>query len=113
MARSNEPAVWSLFSAGGMMAAFLLPIHVLLFGILFGTSAISLTAGDVQKYASHPLGKLYLVALISLCLFHAAHRLRFALVDIGLKAIAPVLPFLLYGGAAVGSVMSIVIVVGL
>jgi fumarate reductase subunit D len=33
--RSNEPFLWMLFSAGGVVAAMLLPIHLLLFGLAF------------------------------------------------------------------------------
>ena len=31
MAKSNKPIVWSLFAAGGTLAAFLAPVLVLLF----------------------------------------------------------------------------------
>ncbi|MCP4454374.1 MAG: fumarate reductase subunit D, partial [Planctomycetes bacterium] len=30
MARSNKPMVWSLFAAGGTVAAFVMPIFMLL-----------------------------------------------------------------------------------
>ena len=33
--RSNEPFLWLLFSAGGVVAAILIPVHLLLFGIAF------------------------------------------------------------------------------
>ena len=33
--RSNEPFLWLLFSAGGVVAAMLIPIHLFLFGLAF------------------------------------------------------------------------------
>ncbi len=33
--RSNEPFLWMLFSAGGVVSAMLMPIHLLLFGLAF------------------------------------------------------------------------------
>jgi Fumarate reductase subunit D len=33
--RSNEPFLWLLFSAGGVVAAMLLPAHLFLFGLAF------------------------------------------------------------------------------
>jgi fumarate reductase subunit D len=39
--RSNEPFLWSLFSAGGVVAAFLIPILLLLYGIVFPLGIIS------------------------------------------------------------------------
>ena len=33
--RSNEPFLWLLFSAGGVVSAMLMPIHLLLFGLRF------------------------------------------------------------------------------
>jgi fumarate reductase subunit D len=33
--RSNEPFLWILFGAGGVVAAFLIPIHLFLFGLAF------------------------------------------------------------------------------
>ena len=36
MARKTiEPFLWTLFSAGGVVAALFIPIHVLLFGLAF------------------------------------------------------------------------------
>ena len=34
MAKSNEPIWWSLFSAGGMVAAMVLPILIIITGVL-------------------------------------------------------------------------------
>ena len=33
MARSNEPVIWSLFAAGGGVAAMLVPIHIVILGL--------------------------------------------------------------------------------
>ena len=42
--RSNEPFLWLLFSAGGVVAAMVIPIHLLLFGLAFvpGTLPLAL-----------------------------------------------------------------------
>lgn len=113
MARSNEPIFWSLFSAGGVVTAFLLPIHVLLFGILFPLGAIELSYDRLAPIVTHPIGRIYLFVLISLSLFHAAHRLRFVLADLGLKPIARLLAVVCYGGALVGTILGAWVVIGL
>ena len=33
--RSNEPFLWLLFSAGGVVAAMVIPIHLFLFALAF------------------------------------------------------------------------------
>jgi fumarate reductase subunit D len=73
---------WALFSAGGFVSAVLLPVHVFILGIAYAAGWLpddALSYGRIHHLASNPLAKLYLLALISLPLFHWAHRFRFAL----------------------------------
>lgn len=107
MARSNEPLVWSLFSAGGVVSAFLMPITMLLIGI--GIPAGVVTTAALFDAVHHPLGRLYLFALIALSLFHWAHRFRHTLMDLGLSSIGVPLAILCYGGALLGTIASIVL----
>ena len=44
--RSNEPFVWLLFSAGGVVAALLIPIHLFLFGLAFPLGWLSAPTYD-------------------------------------------------------------------
>lgn len=82
MSRSREPFLWALFSGGGMASALLLPAAVTLLWI-----AAPLGWLDVGSYASlsaqwsQPLVRLALFALITLFLFHWAHRFRYTLYD--------------------------------
>jgi fumarate reductase subunit D len=52
---------------------------------------------------THPLFGAYLVVLVSLPLFHAAHRVLAAFMDFGFRGRRSVLAALLYGGALAGS----------
>lgn len=97
-----------LFSAGGVVAAMLIPIHLFLFGLAFplgwlpGPSYESLLA-----LASHPLTRLYLLVLCTLPLFHWAHRFRYTLYDgLQIKHINEVINTFCYGGAIVGSILA-------
>jgi fumarate reductase subunit D len=103
--KSIEPGLWLLFSAGGVVAALLLPIHLLLFGILFPLGAV--TAPDPNHlYAllRHPLTRVYLFVLCTLALFHWAHRFRYTLYDgLQIKHLNEVINTICYGGAIVGS----------
>ena len=105
MARSNEPIWWSLFSAGGVVAAFFLPVTILITGIV--VPAGWLQAEELRELVEHPLTRLYLFVLISLPLFHWAHRFRYVAVDFGLRKLSGVLPFVCYGTAILGTVMAI------
>ena len=106
--RSNEPFLWSLFSSGGMIAALLLPILMLLFGL-----AIPLGWVEAPNYESlhalvrHPLTRLILFGLCSLPLFHGAHRFRFTLYDgLQIKHLNELIAILCYGGAVAGSLVA-------
>ena len=112
MAKSNEPIWWSLFSAGGMVAAMVLPILIVITGILvpFGLAGDNpLNFERIYTAASHPLIKLILFVVIALPLFHWAHRFRFTLVDVGLKSMSTIISILCYGGAIAGTAVAAVV----
>lgn len=115
MAKSSEPFWWSLFAAGGVVAAFLVPIHIVLTGI----AAPAGWAGGAFEYrrvlglVSHPLSRVYLFVLISLPLFHWAHRFRFTLVDLGVRGGRGVVAIACYGAAIAGTILAGLVLVGL
>ena len=94
---SNEAFWWSLFSAGGMIAALLVPIHIVLNGIAEPLGWVS--AEHMRALISHPLTKLYLFVLLSLPFFHCAHRIRHVLYDMGLRGLQTPVAVLCYGAA--------------
>ncbi len=115
MARSNEPFWWSLFAAGGVVAAFLVPVHIMLTGIVApaGWGRESFEYHRVLALVAHPLSRLYLFVLISLPLFHWAHRFRFTLIDLGLKGGRGLVAVACYGSAIVGAILTAVVLVKL
>ena len=106
MAKSNKPIVWSLFAAGGTLAAFLAPVLVLLFLLAaLGHAPRLLSYEQLHAFTAHWFGKLFLLVVIALFLWHAAHRLRVTLHDFGLRqdtAVAAVV----YVVAAAGTLLS-------
>lgn len=94
---SNEAFWWSLFSAGGMIAALLVPVHIVLNGIAEPLGWVS--ADHMRALVSHPLTKLYLFVLLSLPFFHCAHRIRHVLYDVGLRGLQTPVAILCYGAA--------------
>jgi fumarate reductase subunit D len=106
MAKSNEPFWWALFGAGGMVAALLMPITIILTSITVAAGWI--TEQKLFDLLAHPLTKLYLFVLIAFPLFHWAHRFRFTLVDLGLKSARSAIAVLCYGSAILGSILALV-----
>jgi fumarate reductase subunit D len=100
--RSADPLWWLLFSAGGVVAAFLMPVTIVLTGI--AVPAGRLSQDSLLALARHPLGGLYLFVLVSMSLFHSAHRFRYALVDLGFPRLGGQ-AWLFYGTAAAGSLL--------
>ena len=94
---------WFMFSQGGLFAAVLLPVHILVQGILGPLGIVPVVDRHYDTWISilgNPIVKLYLLALIALPFFHFAHRLRYLLVDLGVPA-AKSMPaqVVFYGGA--------------
>lgn len=106
--RRIEPILWLLFSAGGVFAAMLIPILLLLFGIAFPLGWIAApTHAHLYALVSHPLTRLLLFMLCMLSLFHFAHRFRYTLYDgLQIKQIDELLNGFCYGGAIIGTVIA-------
>src|SRR5258708_16811064 len=80
--RSNEPFLWLLFSAGGVVAAMLIPVHLFLFGLAFPLGWLNGPSyQSLLELVRHPFTRLYLFVLCTLSLFHWAHRFRYTLYD--------------------------------
>ena len=115
-ARQQKPAFahlvwWFLFAQGGVIAAILIPVHVLVQGILGPLGIVPVVDRHYDTWVrvlSNPLVKLYLLVLIVLPFFHFAHRLRYLLVDFGVPAAKSVpAQVVFYGGAVVVAVVTI------
>jgi fumarate reductase subunit D len=87
MAKSNKPLVWGPFAAGGTLAAFLMPVLILLTLLAaLGWMPDILTYQGLHGFAASWFGKLALFGVVSLSLWHAAHRLRITFYDFGVRA---------------------------
>ncbi len=105
MAKSNEPIWWSLFSAGGVVAAFFMPITMVLTSIAVPSGW--LPAETLRQLVAHPLARLYLLVLISLPMFHFAHRFRYVAVDLGLKHVGGIVAIACYGSAILATILAL------
>ena len=108
MTGGKTPFLWTLFSAGGTVAALLFPIHLFLTGLAFPLGWLDAPSHEsLQDLVRHPLARLYLFVLISLPLFHWAHRFRYTLYDgLQIKHLDELINPCCYGAAIVGSVVA-------
>src|ERR1051325_2594894 len=106
--RSNEPFLWMLFSAGGVVAAMLMPIQLFLFALAIPLGWVDApTHEKLLPLLRHPITRLYLLVLCSLPLFHWAHRFRFTLYDgLQIKHLNELINIFCYGGAVVGTILA-------
>jgi fumarate reductase subunit D len=116
---SSRPALahlfwWFMFAQGGLIAAVLIPVQILVQGVLGPLGVVPVVDRHYDTWISilgNPLVKLYIVVLVAFPFFHFAHRLRYLLVDLGVPA-ARSLPaqVVFYGGGAVVTLAAIYIV---
>jgi fumarate reductase subunit D len=101
---------WFMFAQGGVIAAVLLPVHIVLNGILGPLGVVNVVQPDNTTILANPIVKLYLLVLIAVPFFHFAHRLRYLLVDLGVPA-AKTVPaqVVFYGGAIAVTLLTIYI----
>jgi fumarate reductase subunit D len=67
-----------------LVAAFIIPVLILITGILVPLGIVNLPYEKMASFAHNPLGKLVLFGAIALPAWHAAHRLRMTAHDLGL-----------------------------
>jgi fumarate reductase subunit D len=84
MAKSNKPMLWLPFAGGGLVAALITPVLILITGVLVPLGILHLHYQTIAAFAHHPVGKLILLGAIALPAWHAAHRLRMTAHDLGL-----------------------------
>ena len=88
--RSKQPIFWLLFGAGGMLSALIGWMLVFVtgialpLGILFAPDVFSYST--LAAFARNWIGKAFLFAVITLFLWHGAHRIFHSLHDIGVHA---------------------------
>ncbi|SRR5260370_30434602 len=110
MAKSNEPLVWAPFFAGAGLSALLMPVLILitLFASYSGPESF-----DLRGLVNNWFVRLVLFVLISLSLFHALHRIRFILVDLGLKEARGMIATVCYGIAIIGTLVAFLVASGI
>ncbi len=104
--RTLEPLLWILFSAGGVLAALLIPVLLFLFGLAFPLGWLAAPShAQLLAVLGHPLVRAVLFVLCVLSLFHWAHRFRYALYDgLQIKHLNELIILVCYGGVIGGSV---------
>ena len=106
MKRSSQPVFWLLFGAGGMLSATLGAMLVFITGIAIPMGVLgadSLSYDNMLAFHRHWTGKAFTFAVISLFLWHGAHRIFHSLHDLGIKARTTSV-IACYGLALLGSV---------
>jgi fumarate reductase subunit D len=108
MKRTPEPYLWLLFSGGGVVAALVLPVLVLLFGVLMPLGVVDWpTAEHLRALLGNVIVRVALAAVAVLCLFHAAHRIRFTSEELlGIARFDLVIAVICYGGAVAGGIVA-------
>lgn len=103
-----EPLLWTLFSAGGVVAAFLMPVQLFLTGLAIPLGLLkSPDYETIHSLVGMPLTRVYLFVLCSLPLFHWAHRFRYTLYDgLQIKHLNELINVFCYGGAIVGTALA-------
>lgn len=88
MKRSNQPPFWMLFGAGGMLSALIGAMLVAITGLAaplgVRPAAAALEYANLLAFARHPVGAAFLFAVVTLFLWHAAHRIYHTLHDFGI-----------------------------
>ncbi len=113
MKRSNEAFWWSLFSAGGVMAALFVPASIVVTGLVLPVRGGEDSYETVHGLVSWWPVRIVLFGVVFLTMFHCAHRIRHILMDFGLRAASTPLAVICYGGALTGTVIAAYLVLGL
>ena len=109
MRPSNEPIFWAIFSAGGVIIALLIPILIVVTGFIVPAEEIEFS--QLEDIFDNPLVRLIVLGVAFLTFFHAAHRIRHTLKDLGLRSAATPIAAVSYLAAAAGTIWAAVVVI--
>ncbi len=105
--KSNEAFWWSLFSAGGVASAMFIPAFLVVVGVVLPNQYLD----DPRASYMHLFDlvtwwpvRLLLLGVIGSSFFHAGHRIRHVMIDLGWRHHTAPLSLLCYGGALAGAV---------
>jgi fumarate reductase subunit D len=110
--RSNKPIFWSLFGGGGMLSALIGPMLIFITGIAVPMGWLSRETMSYERMlaaAQNGFGKVAIVAVIGLFLFHGCHRMYHSLHDFGIH-VGPGRKALFHGFAALGTAAALYLV---
>jgi len=116
MRKQSEAFFWSLFSAGGVLAALFMPVFIIVTGLAL--PFLSEGFGEFQydrviRILSFWPVRIFLFGIISFSLFHCAHRIRHILIDIGIRLPHAIQDSICYILALLGSIVAAVLLVSL
>ena len=117
MRRSNRPVFWSLFGAGGMVSALVGPMLIFITGIAVPLGLLlpreTMSYERMLAFAQNGFGKLAILAVVGLFLFHGLHRIYHCLHEVGLP-LGHGWMAVFHGLAAVGTVVTayLLVVIG-
>lgn len=104
--KSNEAFWWSLFSAGGVASAMFIPAFLIVVGVVLPNQYLD----DPRASYMHLFDlvtwwpvRLLLLGVIGSSFFHAGHRIRHVMIDLGWRHHTAPLSLLCYGGALAGA----------
>jgi fumarate reductase subunit D len=110
--RSNKPIFWSLFGAGGMLAALIGPALIFVTGFAAPLHYVDLRYERVHAFAASGAGKLAIVVVIGLFLFHGLHRMYHGVHDLGFH-VGPGMKAAFHGCAFAGTLLAAWLVLAL
>ena len=109
MRPSNEPLFWAIFSAGGVVIALLMPALIVVTGFIVPAEGVEFDGLD--NLFGNALVRLIVFGVAFFSFFHAAHRIRHTLKDLGLHALAQPIAVGAYLAAALGTIWAAVVVI--
>ena len=111
-----EPVIWLLFGQGILIGTILLTGWVLVVGLLAPLGVVPADALGYERahrLGANPIGRLVVLAIWAMPLWKGAHHLRSLEIDFGGAHRDALVATLLYGVAAIGSLLAIAAVLAL
>ena len=112
-----EPLLWGLFSLGGFLTAFLLPVTILAISFfvplgIWPSSRIDYAwlQGAINPAAANFLGllvRLFFLLVIAGAFFHGAHRFTYMVAEVTDHRGEKAMSFVFHGLAVVGSLIAL------